>query len=119
MGEYGHGRAGIPATPTVFVCMVRPVDGRFRTRASTQVLQEIVRATGLRATHLGRGTSIPADAMILSAAEVEAFGDRMFPELRCAAEDLATAIAEDVSRAQLRDMAGALLDVARDAERLR
>jgi hypothetical protein len=56
--------------------------------------------------------------MILSAAEVEAFGDRMF-ELRCAAEDLATAIAEDVSRAQLRDMAGALLDVARDAERLR
>lgn len=67
---------------------------------------------------LAEGTSIPADAMILSAAEVEAFGDRMF-ELRCAAEDLATAIAEDVSRAQLRDMAGALLDVARDAERLR
>ncbi len=67
---------------------------------------------------MAEGTSIPADAMILSAAEVEAFGDRMF-ELRCAAEDLATAIAEDVSRAQLRDMAGALLDVARDAERLR
>lgn len=67
---------------------------------------------------LAEGTSIPTDAVILSAAEAESFGDRMF-ELRCAAEDLATAITEDVDRSRLRDMAGALLVLARDAERLR
>ncbi|GAC70262.1 hypothetical protein [Gordonia soli] len=64
------------------------------------------------------GTSIPADAVILSAAEATAFGDRMF-ELRCAAEDIATAVAEKADHDTLAQLTDELLGRARDAERLR
>lgn len=67
---------------------------------------------------LTEGTSIPADAVILSAAEASAFADRMF-ELRCAVEDLATAVSEDADRATLGSMARDLLDLAQEVERLR
>lgn len=64
------------------------------------------------------GTSIPQDAVILSPGDVSAFGDRMFA-LRCAAEDLATAVGEHADHATLTDLAGELLALARNAERLR
>lgn len=64
------------------------------------------------------GTSIPVDAVILSAHDVEALGDRMFA-MRCAAEDLATAIAEDEERKVLTGLADELLRLAAEAERLR
>lgn len=67
---------------------------------------------------LVEGTSIPADAVILSSAEVEAFGDRMFA-LRCAAEDLATAVSEDAGRSTLRELAGELVSLTKEAERLK
>lgn len=67
---------------------------------------------------LVEGTSIPEDAVILSAAEVADFGDRMFA-LRCAAEDLATAVDEGADRATLTELADALTGLTRDAERLR
>ncbi|MFT4087961.1 MAG: hypothetical protein QM658_12605 [Gordonia sp. (in: high G+C Gram-positive bacteria)] len=64
------------------------------------------------------GTAIPEDAVILSAADVADLGDRMFA-LRCAAEDLATAIAETEDRATLTALAGELLRLASEAERIR
>ncbi|WP_026917957.1 hypothetical protein [Gordonia shandongensis] len=64
------------------------------------------------------GTSIPADAVILSPAEAADLGDRMF-ELRCAAEDLSTAIAEDAERDTLGRLADELLELAHRAESLR
>ncbi|GAB2647519.1 hypothetical protein GCM10027068_28720 [Prescottella soli] len=65
-----------------------------------------------------KGTSIPADAVVLTAEEASALSDRMF-ELRCAAEDVATAIAEDADRAELTPLAERLVAMARDAERYR
>ncbi|MCL2534130.1 MAG: hypothetical protein FWE39_08190 [Nocardiaceae bacterium] len=65
-----------------------------------------------------KGTSIPADAVVLTAEEAAALSDRMF-ELRCAAEDIATAIAEDSDRTELTDLADRLVAMARDAERYR
>ncbi|RVW08735.1 hypothetical protein EGT67_14505 [Prescottella agglutinans] len=65
-----------------------------------------------------KGTSIPADAVVLTAEEASALSDRMF-ELRCAAEDVATAIAEDADRAELTALADRLVAMARDAERYR
>lgn len=66
----------------------------------------------------GSGIVIPPDAVILTAADVADFGDRMFA-LRCAAEDLATAVDEDADTATLAGLAAELLARAREAERLR
>ncbi|AUH68998.1 MULTISPECIES: hypothetical protein [Gordonia] len=64
------------------------------------------------------GTSIPEDAIILSHAEAEDLGDRMFA-LRCAAEDLSTALGEKADRQTLTDLAAEVLRLASEAERLR
>ncbi|KJR09283.1 hypothetical protein [Gordonia sihwensis] len=64
------------------------------------------------------GTSIPEDTIILSPAEAEDLGDRMFA-LRCAAEDLSTALGEKADRQTLTDLAAEVLRLASEAERLR
>lgn len=65
-----------------------------------------------------KGTSIPADAVVLSPDEASALSDRMF-ELRCAAEDVATAISEQAGHAELGELTDRLVRMARDAERFR
>lgn len=67
---------------------------------------------------LVEGTAIPEDAIILSPTEAEGLGDRMFL-LRCAAEDIATAIGERADHDTLEDLAADLLKLAHEAERLR
>ncbi|GAC56126.1 hypothetical protein GOHSU_03_00200 [Gordonia hirsuta DSM 44140 = NBRC 16056] len=67
---------------------------------------------------LTEGTVIPADAVILSPEEAQAFADRMFV-LRCAAEDLDTALAEGADHAELTELTRDLVTAARAAERLR
>ncbi|MDL9935928.1 hypothetical protein QSJ18_04135 [Gordonia sp. ABSL1-1] len=64
------------------------------------------------------GTSIPDDAVILSAAEVADIGDRMFA-LRCAAEDLDIAVAEHADHSTLAELAAQVLQCAKEAEKLR
>ena len=65
-----------------------------------------------------KGTAIAPDAVVLTADEATAVMDRMF-EVRCAAEDVATAAAESASPAELAALCATLLDLAREAERLR
>ena len=65
-----------------------------------------------------QGTSVPEDALILSRAEADDLVDRLFT-LRCAAEDVATAVAEDAPHTELAQLCAALLDRAAEAERLR
>lgn len=65
-----------------------------------------------------KGTSIAPDTTILTAAEAEAAMDRMFA-VRCAAEDVATAVAEGADRVEVEALCATLVDLARDAERLR
>ncbi|WP_440713861.1 hypothetical protein [Gordonia sp. FQ] len=67
---------------------------------------------------LTEGTAIPGDALILSPDEVIALGDRMFA-LRCAAEDLDTALREGEEPAVVAQMSAELVRLAREAERLR
>lgn len=67
---------------------------------------------------LTEGTAIPADALILSSDEVSVLADRLFT-LRCAAEDLRTALAEGERLDALARLADDLVAAARDAERLR
>ena len=61
---------------------------------------------------------LPEDAVVLSAAELADLQDRLF-QLRCAAEDVVTAAGDGADPAELRRMAGVVLDVADDLDRLR
>ncbi|MBF6210026.1 hypothetical protein IU433_03270 [Nocardia puris] len=65
-----------------------------------------------------KGTGIPEDSVVLSAQEAADLADRWFAA-RCAAEDVATAIQEGADRDELAALSATLVDLARDAERLR
>ncbi|MBT0568139.1 hypothetical protein [Williamsia sp. CHRR-6] len=63
-------------------------------------------------------TSLPPGSVVLSTAEAEQLSDRLF-ELRCAAEDVATAVGERAEHQELDALCRTLLRLAVDAERLR
>ncbi|MGV8871859.1 MAG: hypothetical protein ACOH2Q_04995 [Rhodococcus sp. (in: high G+C Gram-positive bacteria)] len=65
-----------------------------------------------------KGTSIPDDSIVLTAEEASAAADRAF-EVRCAAEDVSTAVTEGADSAELHRLCVELLAKAHDAERLR
>lgn len=56
--------------------------------------------------------------MVLSATEIADLQDRLF-QLRCAAEDVVTAVDDGAAVAELRELAEGLVNTARDLERLR
>lgn len=56
--------------------------------------------------------------MVLSAGELDDLQDRLF-QLRCAAEDVATATFEGVDHTELRKLADHLVAAAADLERIR
>lgn len=61
---------------------------------------------------------LPEDAVVLSAGELDDLQDRLF-QLRCAAEDVATATFEGVDHTELRKLADHLVAAAADLERIR
>lgn len=61
---------------------------------------------------------LPEDAVVLSAAELADLQDRLF-QLRCAAEDVMTAIDDGAGTGELRNLAGGVLSAAESLERLR
>lgn len=63
----------------------------------------------------GRVTALPPDAVVLSADEATALSDRVY-QVRCAAEDVATALAEEASVPELRDLCDTLLAAAHAAD---
>lgn len=65
-----------------------------------------------------RLSELPEDTVVLSEAETADLMDRMF-QLRCACEDLRTAIVEGEDVAELTRMSDDLVAAARRAERLR
>jgi hypothetical protein len=62
-----------------------------------------------------RGTSLPADAVVLSAEEAAALSDRVY-QVRCAAEDVALAVEEGADTEELRQLCEALLTAAKAAD---
>lgn len=63
-------------------------------------------------------SAIPADAIVLSIEDRQNQADRLFA-VRCAAEDLATAVRERADHDELEAMCAALLTAALDAECIR
>lgn len=66
---------------------------------------------------LERG-ALPPDAVVLTAQERDDLADRLY-QVRCAAEDVATALAESAARGELEPLVSELLAAARSAERIR
>lgn len=61
---------------------------------------------------------LPEDSVVLSAAELADLQDRLF-QLRCAAEDVVTAVDDTADQGELRKLASQVVDVAAELERLR
>jgi hypothetical protein len=64
---------------------------------------------------LVKGTSLSPDSVVLTADEASELSDRVF-EVRCAAEDLATALDEGADGSELRDLCDALMRAAKAAD---
>jgi hypothetical protein len=64
---------------------------------------------------LVKGSSVPEDAVVLSADEASELADRVY-QVRCAAEDVATAVAEGADGAELTELCAELLRAAKAAD---
>ncbi len=62
-----------------------------------------------------KGTSLAPDAVVLSADEAAQLSDRVY-QVRCAAEDVATAVEEGADAAELRQLCDALMRAAKAAD---
>lgn len=62
-----------------------------------------------------RGTSLAPDSVVLSADEASQLSDRVY-QVRCAAEDVATAIDEGAEPTELRELCDALMRAAKAAD---
>ena len=62
-----------------------------------------------------KGTSVAPDSVVLSAEEAAQLSDRVY-QVRCAAEDIATAIDEGADGSELRDLCDALMRAAKAAD---
>lgn len=63
----------------------------------------------------GGSVAIPEDAVLLSADEAAQLSDRVY-QVRCAAEDVVTAVEEGADGAELRALCDALLSAAKAAD---
>lgn len=64
------------------------------------------------------GTGIPEEAVIIQPEKVRALEDQLF-ELRCAAEDIKTAVSEGAGEEDLLTLCDELLSLARRLEKMR
>ena len=62
-----------------------------------------------------KGTPLPADSVVLSADEAAQLCDRVY-QVRCAAEDVATAVDEGAGPEELRKLCAALMRAAQAAD---
>ena len=62
-----------------------------------------------------RGSAVPEDAVVLTAGEAAELSDRLY-QLRCAAEDVATAVDEGAGAAELRRLCVDLTRAAKAAD---
>jgi hypothetical protein len=62
-----------------------------------------------------KGTSVAPDSVVLTADEAAQLSDRVY-QVRCAAEDMATAIEEGAAGQELRDLCDELMRAAKAAD---
>jgi len=62
-----------------------------------------------------KGTAVPVDAVVLTPEEAAELSDRVY-QVRCAAEDVATAVDEGAAAADLKKLCDELMRAARAAD---
>ena len=62
-----------------------------------------------------KGTTVAPDSVVLTAEEASELSDRVY-QVRCAAEDVATAVSEGVEGDELRELCDALMRAAKAAD---
>ena len=62
-----------------------------------------------------KGTSLAPDSVVLTAEEASELSDRVY-QVRCAAEDVATAIEEGADGSELRELCDALMHAVKAAD---
>jgi hypothetical protein len=62
-----------------------------------------------------KGTTLSPDSVVLSAEEAAQLSDRVY-QVRCAAEDVATAVDEGAAPTELRELCDALIRAAKAAD---
>lgn len=62
-----------------------------------------------------KGTSLAPDSVVLSADEAAQLSDRVY-QVKCAAEDVATAVEEGAGTDELRQLCDALMEAAKAAD---
>ena len=62
-----------------------------------------------------KGTAVPVDAVVLSLEEAAELSDRVY-QVRCAAEDVVTAVEEGAAAAELRQLCDELMRAAKAAD---
>jgi hypothetical protein len=62
-----------------------------------------------------KGTAVPEDAVVLSAEEAAVLADRIY-QVRCAAEDVATAASEGAAPQEIAELCDELLRAAKAAD---
>jgi hypothetical protein len=62
-----------------------------------------------------KGTAVPVDAVVLSPEEAAELADRVY-QVRCAAEDVATAVDEGAPATELKELCNELMRAARAAD---
>ena len=62
-----------------------------------------------------RGTSLSPDSVVLTADEASELSDRVY-QVRCAAEDVVTAVDEGAESTELRELCDALMRAAKAAD---
>ncbi len=62
-----------------------------------------------------KGATLPVDAVVLSADEAAQLCDRVY-QVRCAAEDVATAVDEGARPDEIRELCAALMRAAKAAD---
>ncbi len=73
------------------------------------------RASLTRGLNAEGATALPADAVVLSADDAADLSDRVY-QVRCAAEDVATALDEGAGARELRELCDELIRAARAAD---
>jgi hypothetical protein len=64
---------------------------------------------------VGASLALPADAVVLSADDAADLSDRVY-QVRCAAEDVSTALDEGAGASELRELCDVLIRAARAAD---
>lgn len=62
-----------------------------------------------------KGTTVAPDSVVLTAEEASELSDRVY-QVRCAAEDVATAVSEGAEGDELRELCDALMRAAKAAD---